>query len=180
MVRGRRGRIVAVVHARRVLAVAGLVGLVGVACTQDEPVGSDTPAVETDLAERPVVQPPTGEPDGSLQVIDLVVGEGEAPGEGDLVATRYVGVGLASGTEFDASWDRGEPLRFRAGTGEVIAGWDVALLGDPDRGVEPMRIGGRRRVVVPPDLAYGEALLPGLSDPQDTTLVFVIDLVAVG
>ena len=92
-----------------------------------------------------------------------------SPRPGDTVQVHYVGVAYSTGEEFDASWNRGEPLEFRLGTGRVIAGWD--------QGVQGMRVGGRRQLVIPPDLAYGDrgagrAIAPG------ETLIFVCDLVA--
>jgi peptidylprolyl isomerase len=86
------------------------------------------------------------------------------------VSVHYVGVSHSSGAEFDASWNRGEPLRFALGAGQVIPGWD--------QGVAGMKIGGRRRLVIPPHLAYGERGAGGVIKPNET-LVFVVDLVDV-
>ena len=88
---------------------------------------------------------------------------------GDLVQVHYVGVAYSTGEEFDASWSRGEPLRFKLGVGQVIAGWD--------QGVQGMRVGGRRQLVIPPHLAYGERGAPGAIAPGET-LIFVCDLVS--
>jgi peptidylprolyl isomerase len=86
------------------------------------------------------------------------------------VVAHYVGVAFSTGEEFDASWNRGEPLSFRLGAGQVISGWDQGIAG--------MKVGGRRRLVIPPHLGYGNrgagsAIAPG------ETLIFVVDLVDV-
>jgi peptidylprolyl isomerase len=86
------------------------------------------------------------------------------------VEVHYVGVSHASGRQFDASWDRGDTFRFRLGGGQVIPGWD--------QGVEGMRVGGRRRLTISPELAYGKRGAGGVIGP-DETLVFVVDLVGV-
>ena len=82
---------------------------------------------------------------------------------------HYVGVSYSTGEEFDASWSRGEPLRFRLGVGQVIAGWD--------QGVQGMKVGGRRKLVIPPHLGYGERGAAGVIKPGET-LIFVCDLVS--
>ena len=80
-----------------------------------------------------------------------------------------MGVAYSTGEEFDASWNRGEPLQFRLGVGQVIAGWD--------QGVQGMKVGGRRQLIIPPGLAYGDRGAPGAIAPGET-LIFVCDLVA--
>ena len=105
-----------------------------------------------------------------LVVEDLSAGDGTEAVAGTSVDVHYVGVAWSTGRQFDASWDRGEPLSFRLGTGQVITGWD--------RGVAGMRVGGRRRLTIPPDLAYGSRGAGGVIGPNET-LVFVVDLVAV-
>ena len=89
---------------------------------------------------------------------------------GSTVVTHYVGVAHSSGEEFDASWNRGEPLAFRVGVGQVIQGWDQGLLG--------MRVGGRRKLVIPPHLGYGERGAGSAIKPGET-LIFVVDLLGV-
>jgi peptidylprolyl isomerase len=101
---------------------------------------------------------------------DLKPGSGPAAQPGQNVQVQYVGVSYANGRQFDASWDRGEPFTFQLGAGQVIPGWD--------QGVAGMKVGGRRQLVIPPDLAYGEQGSPPAIGP-DETLVFVIDLLAV-
>ena len=88
---------------------------------------------------------------------------------GDVVQVHYVGVAYSTGEEFDASWDRGEPLAFRLGAGQVIAGWD--------QGVQGMKVGGRRQLIVPPALAYGDRGAGNVIAPGET-LIFVCDLVS--
>ncbi len=119
---------------------------------------------------RPDVDPHLGEAPTELEITDLVVGDGAEAVAGSTVSAHYVGVAHSTGEEFDASWNRGAPLDFPVGAGRVIAGWDQGLLG--------MRVGGRRRLVIPPDMAYGSRGAPGAIGP-DETLVFVVDLVAV-
>ena len=90
---------------------------------------------------------------------------------GKTVRVHYVGVAHSTGEQFDASYDRGDPLEFRLGVGQVISGWDT--------GVQGMKVGGRRQLVVPPHLAYGDRGAGGVIKPGET-LIFVCDLVAVG
>ncbi len=111
-------------------------------------------------------QPPPAE----LQVEDLVEGDGEQAVVGRTVEVHYVGVSHATGREFDASWNRGSTFRFELGGGQVIDGWD--------QGVAGMQVGGRRRLTIPPHLAYGDQGAGGVIGPGET-LVFVVDLVGV-
>ncbi|MFJ4005106.1 FKBP-type peptidyl-prolyl cis-trans isomerase [Streptomyces sp. NPDC090023] len=119
---------------------------------------------------KPEVDVPEGEAPVELTVRDLVVGDGAEVKPGMVVRVHYVGVNFASGREFDSSWDRGEPYKFALGGGKVIKGWD--------RGVRGMRVGGRREIVVPPRLGYGNQS-PSPLIPPGSTLVFVVDLVDV-
>ena len=118
-------------------------------------------------AEKPEVDFPDGSPPSDLEVIDLQVGDGEEAAPGRTAVVHYVGVTFSSGEEFDASWNRGEPFAFPLGAGNVIAGWD--------RGVAGMRVGGRRRLVIPPELGYGDRGAGGVIGPGET-LIFVVDL----
>jgi peptidylprolyl isomerase len=111
-------------------------------------------------AEKPVVERPDGPAPTSLQVTDLTVGDGPEAAPGQTVTVHYVGVSFDSGNEFDASWNRGEPFRFPLGGGRVIAGWD--------QGVAGMKVGGRRQLVIPPQLAYGERGAGGVIKPGET------------
>ena len=120
--------------------------------------------------EKPVVDPVDGPPPGDLVVEDITVGDGDEARPGQQVSVHYVGVAHSSGEEFDASWNRGEPLAFRVGVGQVIQGWDQGLLG--------MKVGGRGKLVIPPHLGYGERGAGGAIKPGET-LVFVVDLLGV-
>lgn len=120
--------------------------------------------------DKPEIDFPDGNPPADLEVTDIWVGDGPEAKAGDMVKVHYVGVAYSTGEEFDASWNRGEPLQFQLGVGRVIAGWD--------RGVQGMKVGGRRKLVIPPGLAYGDrgagnAIAPG------ETLIFVCDLMSV-
>src|SRR6476646_3771513 len=121
-------------------------------------------------AEKPQVDVPVGQsPSYQLEIEDIVVGDGEEAASGHLVEVHYVGVSWSNGEQFDASWDRGDTFWFRLGSGQVIAGWD--------QGVKGMRVGGRRRLTIPPDLGYGKRGAGGVIGP-DETLVFVVDLIS--
>lgn len=113
---------------------------------------------------------PTGAPPTELETDDVVVGEGAAAKPGDQVTVHYVGVSFSTGQEFDSSWDRRKPFDFPLGGGAVIKGWDFGVTG--------MREGGRRTLVIPPELAYGSRGV-GPIGPNET-LVFIVDLVKVG
>lgn len=121
----------------------------------------------TDLAKKPEVTVPSDPPPKELVERDIVEGDGEEVINGSKVTVQYVGVGYKSGEEFDASWDRGEPFTFSIGDREVIEGWDQGLRG--------MKEGGRRELVIPPELAYGPAGAPPAIGPNET-LIFVVDL----
>jgi peptidylprolyl isomerase len=120
--------------------------------------------------EKPEIDRPTGNPPTALEVTDLWEGDGAVAKSGDTVAVHYVGVAWSSGEEFDSSWNRGTPLRFRLGVGQVIAGWD--------QGVQGMKVGGRRQLVIPAHLAYGDRGAGGAIAPGEN-LIFVCDLVSV-
>ncbi len=119
---------------------------------------------------KPEVEFPGDTPPTELVVEDQIVGDGAQAVAGSTVLTHYVGVAHSTGEEFDASWNRGEPLRFQLGVGQVIAGWDQGLQG--------MRVGGRRTIVIPPHLGYGDRGA-GSAIKGGETLVFVVDLVDV-
>ena len=117
---------------------------------------------------KPEVDFPEGPPPADLEVTDIWEGDGKVASAGDTVQVHYVGVSHSSGEEFDASWNRGEPLAFRLGAGQVIAGWD--------QGVQGMKVGGRRQLIIPPHLGYG-ARGVGPIKPNET-LIFICDLVS--
>lgn len=104
-----------------------------------------------------------------LQIIEIEEGTGRQPEHGEVVQVHYTGW-LANGTKFDSSLDRGEPLEFTLGTGMVIAGWD--------QGVATMKVGGKRRLVIPPELAYGKRGYPGVI-PPNAVLTFEVELVGI-
>ncbi|HZM56006.1 MAG TPA: FKBP-type peptidyl-prolyl cis-trans isomerase [Acidimicrobiales bacterium] len=120
---------------------------------------------------KPTVTIPDGPPPADLQIEDLEIGEGTEAVAGLPVAVHYVGVSWSTGKEFDSSWSRNGLFSFTLGAGHVISGWD--------RGVAGMKVGGRRRLTVPPDLGYGERGAGGAIGPNET-LVFVVDLFGVG
>ena len=123
-----------------------------------------------DLDSKPRVDVPKGDPPSKLVTEDIVEGKGKAAKKGDQVEMQYVGVLYEDGTEFDASWNSGEPFPFELGAGNVIEGWDKGIVG--------MKEGGRRKLIIPPDLAYGPDGQPP-TIPPDATLVFVVDLVSI-
>ena len=121
--------------------------------------------------DKPEIDFPGGEPPGSLEITDVWEGDGAVAKAGDTVAVHYVGVAYSTGEEFDASWNRGEPLQFRLGVGQVIAGWD--------QGVKGMKVGGRRELTIPASLAYGAQGSPPKIGPNEA-LIFDIDLEKIG
>jgi len=140
--------------------------------TQAEGAGSQAVEKSGDASNRtkPEVTVPGGAPPRQLEERELIEGTGREAKSGDEVTVQYVGVGYESGEEFDSSWSRNEPFSFQLGAGMVIPGWD--------QGVEGMKVGGRRELIIPPELAYGEAGAPPAIGPNET-LIFVIDLLAV-
>jgi peptidylprolyl isomerase len=133
---------------------------------------ADIESISKDLKEKPEIAQSSGEPPAELQSTDIVNGKGKAAKPGDTVSVQYVGHSWSTGAQFDASWDRGsEPFTFPLGAGQVIAGWD--------QGVAGMKKGGRRLLVIPPDLAYG-AQSPSPDIAPNETLIFVVDLEKIG
>jgi peptidylprolyl isomerase len=121
--------------------------------------------------EKPEVQVPADQaPSYQLELEDITVGDGDEAIAERIVEVHYVGVSWQNGRQFDASWDRGQTFKFALGKGQVIAGWD--------QGVTGMKVGGRRRITIPPMLAYGKRGAGNVIGP-DETLVFVVDLIAV-
>lgn len=121
-------------------------------------------------ATKPDVTIPDGDPPAQLEVEDLEVGTGTEATAGTTVDVHYVGVSWSNRRQFDASWDRPGSFSFPLGGGQVIAGWD--------QGVAGMKVGGRRRLTIPPDLGYGSRGAGGVIAPGET-LVFVVDLLGV-
>ena len=119
---------------------------------------------------KPTVEVPTGQaPSYQLELEDIELGEGDEAVSGKVVEVHYVGVSWQNGKQFDASWDRGDTFKFKLGQGQVIAGWD--------QGVQGMKVGGRRKLVIPPDLGYGDRGAGNVIKPGET-LIFVCDLVS--
>ncbi|MET8153425.1 FKBP-type peptidyl-prolyl cis-trans isomerase [Actinoplanes sp. NPDC049668] len=117
--------------------------------------------------EKPDVGPIEGAPPADLVVDDLTVGDGDEAKPGHRVSVHYVGVAFSTGKEFDASYNRGQPFEFLLGDGQVIGGWDQGVVG--------MRVGGRRKLTIPPHLGYGSRGAAGAIKPNET-LIFVVDL----
>jgi peptidylprolyl isomerase len=120
--------------------------------------------------DKPFIDFPDGPPPADLVITDLVEGTGPVAQAGQTVSVHYVGVAHSTGEEFDSSYDRGQPLDFGLGRGQVISGWDT--------GIQGMKVGGRRQLIIPPQLAYGTRGAGGAIGPNET-LIFVCDLVAV-
>lgn len=135
-----------------------------------ETTSEESAAPEESIETKPVVEAPSGPPPTQLKSVDLIEGTGAEAKAGDEVTVQYVLVDYKSGKEIEASWDRGEPFTFVLGTGGVIPGWDL--------GVQGMKVGGRRELIIPPQLAYGAEGSPPTIKPN-ATLIFVIDLVSV-
>jgi len=172
----------------RALTIGGLIAVVLAlsACGDDKGNTATTPAaaapaattsttppgktssldISTDLSTKPTISKPSGDPPKKLVVMDVVDGKGRAAKAGDNVVVHYVGALYRTGKQFEASWDSGKPFPFALGQGSVIPGWD--------QGVAGMKVGGRRLLIIPPDLAYG-AQGQGSIGP-DETLIFVVDL----
>jgi peptidylprolyl isomerase len=160
---GQRNKVVGLIAAFAVLAIIVVVVLVGQG-------GGDEGSGDTDLESKPTIEAKEGEPPTELESTDIVTGDGAEATPGSEVTVQYVGVLFEDGTEFDASWDRGDTFKFGLGKGQVIPGWD--------QGVAGMKVGGRRELVIPSDLAYGPQGQPP-DIPPDSALVFVIDLLDV-
>ena len=170
-----------------VLILALVVGGGVAACGEDDEPASETAATPTATPTetasaagiealvqgtpkktdaKPSVPAPKGDPPTELVVRDIVKGKGPKAKAGDTLTMQYVGTAWSNGQQFDASWDTGQPLPFQLGAGMVIPGWDEGMVG--------MQKGGRRLLVIPPDMAYG----PTGSGPigPNETLIFVVDL----
>jgi hypothetical protein len=134
------------------------------------PVSMPSPAGK--WGTKPTVTVPSGAPPTVLEASDLITGTGAAAKEGDTVTVQYVGVLYATGKEFSASWDSNMPFSFVLNAQQVIQGWAEGVVG--------MKAGGRRELVIPPALAYGNTPPPNSGIPADATLVFVVDLLKIG
>ena len=163
---------------RLILIIGACLALAAAGCgSDDDSTTSSTPGSTEEASApessqektKPTVTPPKGAPPKSLVTNDLEEGSGAAAKAGDAVTVQYVGLNYKNGKEFDASWDRGEPFTFTLGEGLVIPGWE--------EGIEGMKVGGRRELIIPPDLGYGSAGSPPAIPPNET-LIFVVDLEA--
>ena len=158
-----------------VLAVSALLVLTGCSSSAEEVATSDAPnnapvsvEVSGDSGTQPVVVITPGAPVTQLEVTDVIVGSGDAVPSGATVTAHYVGYGAATGEMFDASWARGEPATFPLAN--VILGWQEGLVG--------MQVGGRRLLVIPAELGYGDSPPQGSGIEAGETLIFVVDLVS--
>ena len=122
--------------------------------------------VSKDTSKKPTITKPSGDPPTKLVTKDVVVGKGAAAKNGDKLEMHYLGA-LFDGEQFEASWDSDQPFPLTLGEGNVIPGWDQGIVG--------MKEGGRRLLVIPPDLAYGEQGQGNI--PPDATLIFVVDVI---
>jgi peptidylprolyl isomerase len=129
-------------------------------------VGAIVKGITKNTTKKPAIVTPQGDPPSRLVIKDVVKGKGRGAKPGDKLTMQYVGVSWSTGEQFDASWDRGQPFTFQLGAQAVIPGWDKGMIG--------MRQGGRRLLVIPPELGYG----PQGAGPiaPNETLVFAVDL----
>lgn len=163
---------------RRFVATTAICSLALTACGTSstpeatEDVASAAPTeTEQDLQTKPeFTVDTTATPPTELVIEDLVIGDGAEATAGSTISVHYVGKALSTGEQFDASWDRGSTFDFVLGAGQVIAGWDQGFAG--------MQVGGRRKLTIPPDMAYGDRGAGAAIKPGET-LIFVVDLLAV-
>ncbi len=139
------------------LAAALIVGLGGCSKKKEDAASSAASGAQAPQGER-------------LMIEEVKVGEGALATKGKTVSVHYTGK-LTNGTKFDSSLDRGQPIEFVLGSGMVIKGWD--------QGIDGMKVGGKRKLTIPPELAYGARGTPGGPIPPNATLVFDVELVGV-
>ena len=143
---------------------------------QTEAAVPTTPTPPPALRTKPVVAVPKGPAPSTLQIKDLVPGTGKPAQAGRTITVNYVGVLYKNGKQFDSSWQRNQPLTTSLANGSVIAGWVQGIAGGT--GIAPMRVGGRRELIIPPSLGYGKTGSPP-TIPPNSTLIFVVDLLSV-
>jgi len=153
-----------------ILCLATALALAGCGGDDDSSSTTTSEAAAVDTSTKPEVEVPSEAPPEELVIEDIVEGDGATAETGDTLTVQYVGVDYETGEEFDASWDQPEPFPFQLGVDAIIDGWQEGLVG--------MKVGGRRELIIPPDLAYGAQGSPPVIGPN-ATLVFVIDLLAV-
>jgi peptidylprolyl isomerase len=139
--------------------------------SSDQTTSQAAAATTAKPRSKPTVKVPAGKPPKKLVIKDLIPGTGQAAKVGDPITVNYIGVNFKGGKMFDNSYDRGQPFPFQLGGGQVIPGWDQGLVG--------MKVGGRRELTIPPNLAYGPQGQPPTIKPNET-LVFVVDLLSIG
>ncbi len=148
----------------------------GEEAAQEEPAAEEAEAPEAppetsgELKEKPKITVPKTPAPTKLETKDLVKGKGATAKAGSQISVNYSGVAYSTGKEFDNSYDRGQPFDLQLGAGMVIPGWD--------QGIEGMKVGGRRQLIIPPDLAYGAEGQPPTIKGNET-LIFVVDLLGV-
>jgi peptidylprolyl isomerase len=165
----------------RSISAVALLALLAASCQQSAKTTDSTTQTATETSSAPATSPatepaPAASPSAStrttasgLQIVEVQVGSGTTAESGKTVAMHYTGR-FPDGTEFDSSRNRGTPLEFVLGTGAVIKGWDEGIAG--------MKVGGKRKLTIPPALAYGERGYPG-AIPPNSTLVFDVELMDV-
>ena len=163
-----RSQIVALGGMIAILAIVVAAVLIGRSGGDEE--ATDSSSALTDTSVKPEIEVPDEPAPAQLASEDIVEGDGATAAAGDQLTVQYVGVDYETGEQFDASWDTGQPFEFMLGAGNVIPGWD--------EGIEGMKVGGRRELTIPPDLAYGPQGQPPAIGPN-ATLVFVVDLLEV-
>jgi peptidylprolyl isomerase len=149
---------------------AGFAGNAGPSGTTVTSGGGALPTVSGALNAKPVLAIPKTAPSATLSVTTLLRGSGPATAKGDQLVVQYLGQIWATGKEFDSSWSHATPASFQVGTGQLIPGWDKALVGVP--------VGSRVLIVIPPAEGYGSAGQPSAGISGTDTLVFVVDVLA--
>lgn len=146
-----------------ILLIVGVLAVLLFTVLFSKPSEPKLPAAEGQTQEGPPAL------EASLQITDVTLGKGKEAKTGDKVFVHYTGT-LLDGTKFDSSYDRGKPFEFVLGQNQVIQGWEKGVLG--------MKVGGKRKLVIPPLLAYGEQGIPG-AIPPNATLVFEVELLEI-
>ena len=163
-------------------AIAGIISTSAWPCNAAGDSSSDSTTFEkvrvigaTNVSSKPKVTAESTLPASNLKVKDLVVGKGDAATPTSTVTVQYVGVRYSDGKQFDSSWDRGGPTSFSLQ--RVVRGFTQGIGGHD--AIAPMKVGGRRLMILPAELGYGENGTPDGSIPPNATIVFVVDLIAV-